>query len=555
MTNRSEQHRLISGWLAGTLTKPESERLTALARNHPELRAEMASLLGVDRLLKQQSLQVSSSDVFAAELVARLSKQSGDPSEMASRVVRRIQDLQPISASRRVPQVSSRQTRPSPGAWLGLAAAFLIIGALAALILSGPNRAQAGAMVSGAEAVVWADGQPPIRVGGRIRTDAIQILGGFISVRFPSGATVLLEGPAKLRMLGDNKARLEHGKAVAEVPTPATGFIMESPDAHILDLGTKFGMRVGASEGTEVHVLQGKVEAASLENGTAQPLIESEAVRISSGGTVALPADQTLFLTDLPPIRSGPLHFIRWSLDEGTGEIARSSGSLAAARSEGVLKRLSGTPGGAQPQWNAGRFGAGLRFDGADGYVVTGCKGIGGGSPRTVALWVRVPRDWEPKNGFALVSWGTHVVLGGVWQVSVNPEGKDGPVGRLRVGVQGAQVIGNSDLRDGQWHHVAAVLYNRGLTATTTQILLYVDGQLEGAERRAVQAVQTKLDDASAIPVTFGRNSDSFPPDGRYLFRGDMDEIYIVDAALSQSEIQRLASENRLPADPSLARN
>jgi hypothetical protein len=541
-----EEHQLLCEWLAGALRPEDAARLTGLARADAGLRKEMAALLVIERMLRHQGLVKGSRDAFAQEVVARLREESMKEPRLAERVVQQIQGREDEA----VPSSPSRVSREAwwSAQWGRIAAGLILVAAVAAAVMTGGYLRSTVAVVAGVEAAEWAPGQRMLTPGTALRRQSLEIASGFVSLRFPSGATVLLEGPARLKLLGEKKARLEHGKAVAEVPPAALGFVLESPDGRILDLGTKFGVRVGVQGGTEVHVLQGKVQATGVGETKAHDLEESEGVLLAASGAVPMVADKTLFLTHLPPRRSGPVRCVHWAFDEGKGNETLSVGDpLPGTDTPTKLLSLAATGQGNGPKWVKARFGSGLAFDGKGDYAASAFKGIEGGSPRTVAFWFRVPEDWQPINGFALVSWGTHMVPGGVWQISVNPEAKDGLVGRLRVGVQGAQVIGARDLRDGQWHHAAAVLYAAGdEVPTTTQILLYVDGQLEPAERRAVQAVQTKVNDEAAIPVTFGRNSDALPAEGRQVFRGALDEVFILDTALTQEEIVRLAKQNSL---------
>lgn len=546
-----EVHALLSQWLTGTLNPAETTRLAALARQDVALRREMGSLLTVERLLRLEGCISGSKDAFAAEVIARLQDNAGVRPELAASV---IQELQQSRTEDSTGSSFSRNTWKHR--WLRVAAVAVLLASIAGAVYTWRSTGHAAATITGVEAAVWPAGQVPLKPGEAVRGNVVEIASGFVNVRFPSGAAVLLEGPAKLKLLGTNKARLEHGKAVAEVPNPATGFVMESPEANIIDLGTRFGMKVGLGSGTEVHVLEGKVQATLAGQNVVHDLQASQGALLGAGTAVPVVADQTLFLTQLPPLRWGPTRYVHWSFDEGQGALARSANGvpgedLYAARLTRAMAKLEGTV----PAWVPGRFGQALSFDGTGGYAVTGYKGVEGARPRTVAFWLRVPNDWEPRNGFALVSWGTHLKPGGVWQISVNPEVADGPLGRLRVGVQGAQVIGTRDLRDGQWHHAAVVLYNpQDAAPTTTQILLYLDGQLEPAERRAVRAVETQVEGTNAIPVTFGRNSDEFPQGGRMFFRGTIDEVFIVEAALSQPEIQRLLTANQLPPVENVAR-
>ncbi|MDC0088065.1 LamG domain-containing protein, partial [Akkermansiaceae bacterium] len=170
-------------------------------------------------------------------------------------------------------------------------------------------------------------------------------------------------------------------------------------------------------------------------------------------------------------------------------------------------------------------------------------KGIQGGEARTVCSWVKVPKDFSLKQGFGIISWGNSTKTGETWQISVNPLEKDGEVGRLRLGLRGSQIIGNSDLRDGLWHHIAVVLYGGSNPNIGTHALLYVDGKKESVSRASLQEVKTTSNhDDHGLWV--GRNvtykDDERQPLHGGFFRGGVDDLYIFNVALSQNEIQSL---------------
>jgi hypothetical protein len=89
-------------------------------------------------------------------------------------------------------------------------------------------------------------------------------------------------------------------------------------------------------------------------------------------------------------------------------------------------------------------------------------------------------------------------------------------------------------LRDGQWHHVAAVAINSDYGAV---ILLYVDGELENVVRGNVsQPLETATEHKQSEPISFARNLNQ---QGR-LLRGALDEVYVFETALSGDEIRQL---------------
>jgi len=314
----------------------------------------------------------------------------------------------------------------------------------------------------------------------------------------------------------------------------------------VIDKGTDFGVRVGG-DGMEVHVLKGEVEAG--RGPSLQTLRQSQAVQMSASGVSPIPVNQGSFLTGLPPSPRGAIGWAHWAFDEGEGDstLAVSAG-LPGTSSAARLLSLDGASGG--PHWTHGQFGAALAFDGEDDYVQTDFPGVGGARQRTVAFWAKVPRDLQPKNGYAMVSWGSTQQLTEGWQISVNPKEEEGPLGRVRVARIGGPIIGSTDLRDDRWHHLAVVFYGGEQPAPSTQVLIYVDGELETTARKGVLNVQTDTVGPAARKVAFGLNlgpagtAEPQRPRSYRVFRGCLDEVFICDAALSQSQVRELMARN-----------
>jgi hypothetical protein len=169
-----------------------------------------------------------------------------------------------------------------------------------------------------------------------------------------------------------------------------------------------------------------------------------------------------------------------------------------------------------------------------------------------------VPRDSRPNEGYAIINWGTHQP-GLAWQISVNPAAHEGPIGRLRIGVMESFVIGTTDLRDDRWHHCAIVMYGGHRPDAGTHILLYLDGELEPAARKAVGEIRTKISGDEAHNMWIGRNLNYSRPAspsalGRF-FRGEVDEVFVFNAALDQEQIRSLMKSNRLPVPPTMVQN
>ena len=519
-----EQQRLLARAGAGELTPEEAARLLDACRRDPELLARLSRLTIVERLLAHEHLYPEDG-AFLREVRVRLQVASLE-----------------ISAP---PKPILRFTRH----WAWAAAAALVLG-LSAWWVARFNLP--GARIVRMESATWDAGQMPLKVGDEIESHRLQLTSGLVELKFARGATMIVEGPADFEVRGPERAFLHQGRVVTRLPKGTKGFILDSPRGRLVDQGTEFGVSVGPSGDTEVHVLEGKVEAVPNNRQQTLQLSVNQAARLTPGNVEQFTADAVGFITDLPPASVGEIGYLHWSFDEGQGNISQNRGTgLGEPHARALLRAYPETAPG--PQWIAGQFGAGLAFDGRSNFVECEFAGISGGEPRTVAFWVKVPRDSTIEEGYGIINWGT-AAPGLAWQISVNPQAREGPLGRLRLGVHEGWVVGTTDLRDDRWHHCAVVMYGGHRPDACTHILLYLDGELEPAARKAVREIRTRTTGEEAHNMWLGRNLGhrwlGQPlPQGRF-FRGSVDEVFVFNASLNQEQIRSLMKYNRLEPTP-----
>jgi hypothetical protein len=150
-----------------------------------------------------------------------------------------------------------------------LAVLLLIFGALALTPVSSPRIAERAAyqpprhvaqLVNLAN-VVWTNPRDAWQRDALIFLgDEIEIKQGVVELEYASGAVVVLEGPAHFIIKNTNAGSLEIGKLLAEVSPSAVGFAIATPQAKVVDLGTKFGLVVDGEGTTQAHVFTGEVE-------------------------------------------------------------------------------------------------------------------------------------------------------------------------------------------------------------------------------------------------------------------------------------------------------
>jgi hypothetical protein len=116
-------------------------------------------------------------------------------------------------------------------------------------------------------------------------------------------------------------------------------------------------------------------------------------------------------------------------------------------------------------------------------------------------------------------------------------------VGALRTECSGGYIIGSTDLRDDQWHHVASVLESTG-SPTIGDITLYVDGVAEDIS--GSQAVDVNTAGGRNVWIGDGHHDRPFP--------GLIDDVRIYERALTVDEIKLVMRIDPLLAwDPSPA--
>ncbi len=376
--------------------------------------------------------------------------------------------------------------------------------------------------------------------------DRLHLRAGLVELELQGRGTMIVEGPADLEFTGPLGATLKAGRVLLHVNKRGHGYRLESPRGSIVDLGTTFGVSVDEATGeVETHVIAGEVKTYPNDGGDVVLLRENEALRLGADTNMRIPVDVGAFYAALPPTHQKSFRMVHWPMEvDGTQGIGVRTIGFG---DEDFDLRFPTTADAATPTVVDGPFGNALNFDGEGRYAESRFRGIEGAKARTVAFWAKVPEDFDPTQGYSMLSWGRFSPedSGSVWQVSVNPDEPDGPVGRLRVGVLGGKAIGTTDLRDGRWHHVAVVLYEAPGREFGKNVLFFLNGEPEPLSRRVLGVMDTRVEDVDH-GVWLGRDVTSASGSGRF-FRGGLDEVYIFDVALTQDEVRTLMIENEPP--------
>ncbi|NWK54513.1 FecR domain-containing protein [Verrucomicrobiaceae bacterium N1E253] len=135
-------------------------------------------------------------------------------------------------------------------------------------------------------------------------SEALAFTSGLVEISFGSGVRSLVEGPAVIKVTGENSAILERGRMVSEVPKGAEGFTIDYPDGKVVDLGTEFAIHVPQNQhGAEVGVFRGEVEIYDREQNTPLKILENHAVVQVAGSRnpfASIPFHRDQYIRELP---------------------------------------------------------------------------------------------------------------------------------------------------------------------------------------------------------------------------------------------------------------
>lgn len=201
--------------------------------------------------------------------------------------------------------------RPAPSFWRRhrvvvtslLAAAACL--ALAIPVFLTSSDSAAGARLTRTVGARWGE---DLRPDARGRIGSGTLTAGFAELTLDSGVRLLVEAPARFDITGNNACRLAYGKAVADVPPSARGFVLDAPGERIIDHGTRFAIDA-ARDGTStlVGVLSGEVEVRHA--GREVRLFTDYALRRDASGLLSVPFTKGRFATEMPSRE------FDWSLD------------------------------------------------------------------------------------------------------------------------------------------------------------------------------------------------------------------------------------------------
>ena len=251
--NHNDLDNLIFAWLDGSIDEAESHLLQQMLIKSKDSRVRFRKLAAFDSSMRD--LAMAKADPTSPQLFPQVEPSPLEPGPMGA----------PWGLNTN---------------WLRLAAVFsllILVGSIAYMLGKGDaadpvaqlhpseDRAVVEKTISGhatlrhVAGIQWAKESSSYLRGDVLPAGLLAFDQGVAEIDFFCGATVVVEGPAKLILESDWSARLISGRLRADVPPAARGFIVRAADSEVVDLGTEFALEV-QDDYARVKVIDGEIE-------------------------------------------------------------------------------------------------------------------------------------------------------------------------------------------------------------------------------------------------------------------------------------------------------
>lgn len=163
--------------------------------------------------------------------------------------------------------------------WLGVAAVLVACFAVGALLLSPePDSTIARLEFVSPDVEFSPNHQLERRAGRKLDKGWVHLERGELRIRFQSGATVELEGPAAFGIDTPMRSYLEYGHVSVFAPESARDFVVATESMEVVDLGTRFEVDVDPeTRESNVSVSEGLVDLHLGSRGTERRIRPLEA--------------------------------------------------------------------------------------------------------------------------------------------------------------------------------------------------------------------------------------------------------------------------------------
>lgn len=303
----------------------------------------------------------------------------------------------------------------------------------------------------------------------------------------------------------------------------------------------------GGELGTVLHYIDGVLETAGGNNASTQPVNTSTTADPVTIGRRTQGAAQNYFpgsvddvriydralseqevndlMGDTPPT-DGLVFYMPF--EEGSGDTVDDLGS---GDNDGTITGV----GGVFPTWSTDappHLSNSLLFANAGDLLFTDFPGIGGTASRSLTFWFKTTLAGD--NG--ILAWGDSGGNGLKWHARINTSAGDGPVGALRLEIQGGRTVATTPVNDGEWHH-AAIVFEEDADPDIEDVVFYLDGELDPVDMLTSVPIDTQIGGPGDFPFTIGGRDQTGTIRG---YDGNLADVRVYDTGLSQEEVQSI---------------
>ena len=167
------------------------------------------------------------------------------------------------------------------------ALAASVVFLLSLFLFPKPNDTHTFALIKNSFSATWEGGDLSTAAGSRLGDGTLRLAEGLATLKFDSGAEVTLEAPVSIRLIDSMKCELTNGTAVTYVPDSALGFRVITPEADIIDFGTRFSVTVFEESGeTHTRVMEGMVKVEYRQSDQIIELVAGQHHTIQPKGKI-----------------------------------------------------------------------------------------------------------------------------------------------------------------------------------------------------------------------------------------------------------------------------
>ncbi|MCM8541613.1 MAG: FecR domain-containing protein [Lentisphaeraceae bacterium] len=191
-------------------------------------------------------------------------------------------------------------------------------------------------IVSVSDDLLWEKDEKKLSKGEGLEKGWYRLKQGTLDLKFGSGAEVSIKGPAYFAVVSKMQSFLEYGDVSVYAPESARNFTIKAPTMDVVDLGTKFSLKIDPNDGeSKVDVTEGLVNL-HLKSPTEDKKLQS----LSAGSKANLDSHGNLLSVE-GETNSKPTLLAHWTFDEINGrDLIDSSGNNLSGKIVGKTENL-----------------------------------------------------------------------------------------------------------------------------------------------------------------------------------------------------------------------